>query len=451
MSNIIENAKSITIVPHAIQFPKLHGHMKLELTGCREKQVIEHDNMMTDALDKMFSFAGGIWGQSTKLLDALSPSVKTALGGIVLTDKTLEETALTVPGGTEVTACAAYGTVNGDSALTQGSYNQTESAWDSTNKKMTYVYDWATDKGNGTIAAAALTHVNMGKCGFGDAGLGQQSTKYDGSYLVSSITVPDGDECVLYADDTYIVTGKVSGNVLNLYRRYANITKLNPLFTNTFDSEYSAITKIEIQTDGLTTITPRCSHVSGENVYMINNTVVSPGGTLKLYKLSGITSDSPQIETINIVNNSEHYLQYNYGFEVYNGFIYIKGSKNYKNTLVEIEIANPANVNIYNNNFDNLYLNVKTIGNGKLYLFYNYGDEVVFDTVAKSFKCTKISIDYNYSQLSQGIVGFRQSTNGYKYIYKSVNLEYLATINNLESSVVKTADKTMKVTYTIQE
>ena len=28
---------------------------------------------------------------------------------------------------------------------------------------------------------------------------------------------------------------------------------------------------------------------------------------------------------------------------------------------------------------------------------------------------------------------------------------YLATINNLETSVIKTADKTMKITYTIQE
>ena len=29
--------------------------------------------------------------------------------------------------------------------------------------------------------------------------------------------------------------------------------------------------------------------------------------------------------------------------------------------------------------------------------------------------------------------------------------DYLATINNLDSPVVKTADKTMKVTYTLSE
>ena len=28
---------------------------------------------------------------------------------------------------------------------------------------------------------------------------------------------------------------------------------------------------------------------------------------------------------------------------------------------------------------------------------------------------------------------------------------YLATINNLSTSVIKTADKTMKITYTIEE
>lgn len=38
---------------------------------------------------------------------------------------------------------------------------------------MTYVYDWTTNQANGVIAAAALTHRDMGLCGFGDAGISE--------------------------------------------------------------------------------------------------------------------------------------------------------------------------------------------------------------------------------------------------------------------------------------
>ena len=40
-------------------------------------------------------------------------------------------------------------------------------------------------------------------------------------------------------------------------------------------------------------------------------------------------------------------------------------------------------------------------------------------------------------------------TAGYRSIYMLT--PYLATINNLQSAVVKTADKTMKITYTLTE
>ena len=47
------------------------------------------------------------------------------------------------------------------------------------------------------------------------------------------------------------------------------------------------------------------------------------------------------------------------------------------------------------------------------------------------------------------------SLGGYDAKHTRQNLflltPYLATINNLETSVIKTADKTMKITYTIQE
>ncbi|WLR42540.1 hypothetical protein LC087_17920 [Bacillus carboniphilus] len=51
-----------------------------------------------------------------------------------------------------------------------------------------------------------------------------------------------------------------------------------------------------------------------------------------------------------------------------------------------------------------------------------------------------------------GLTFGRKSYGGYK-LYKGLWLitPYLATINNLSNAVIKTADKTMKITYTLQE
>lgn len=51
--------------------------------------------------------------------------------------------------------------------------------------------------------------------------------------------------------------------------------------------------------------------------------------------------------------------------------------------------------------------------------------------------------------------GLRESmySSSYYHVYKELYLytPYLATINNLGTPVIKTADKTMKITYTITE
>ena len=45
----------------------------------------------------------------------------------------------------------------------------------------------------------------------------------------------------------------------------------------------------------------------------------------------------------------------------------------------------------------------------------------------------------------------KMTVNNYGRIYTTYLKNYLATISNLDKPVTKTADKTMKVTYTIQQ
>ena len=53
MESVLKN-----IYINKIQVPKIHGHVRLELRGCRETEVVEHDNHMTAAFEKMFSNNG---------------------------------------------------------------------------------------------------------------------------------------------------------------------------------------------------------------------------------------------------------------------------------------------------------------------------------------------------------------------------------------------------------
>ena len=99
MESVLKN-----IYINKIQVPKFRGHVRLELRGCRETEVIEHDNHMTAALEKMFS-NNGYYLNVGKVMDELCPTTEVAFGGIVLTDKEIPDDATTLPGGIENDEC----------------------------------------------------------------------------------------------------------------------------------------------------------------------------------------------------------------------------------------------------------------------------------------------------------------------------------------------------------
>lgn len=59
--------------------------------------------------------------------------------------------------------------------------------------------------------------------------------------------------------------------------------------------------------------------------------------------------------------------------------------------------------------------------------------------------------DEKFSEISTPVFQWRQFLFVWEPYYRSIYLltPFLATINNLSSAVVKTADKTMKITYTL--
>lgn len=450
MSNRLnDKIKTVNIVNHPLTVPKLHGHMRLELDSCRVHEVHEHDNMMTDFFERIFNNKG-IWIDSYDIYKSLSPSNEKAFGAIQLVDKSIPESAHTLPGGIEVTACAAYGYANNDIALTMGSYNTKESSFDSKSRKMTYVYDWTSNQGNGTIAAAALTNQIAGNCGYGDSAYELNATPASVTQAININHELSFTKELIYIDDTYMVFAETENNKLRLYRTYNNMKNMYPIFNQTND-EYTKYHITEFQTTDLKFnndkwANRRC-YTTEDGVYLINDMYIASGKTAIIYKVTNISSEEPQLEEITIKNNSDKRINTIYGIEEYNGYIYFL-SDDYK-YLIEVNIANQADTNAYYIytgyiSYINSEVNPRE---GKLYLSGNYGT-VIFDTVTKSVKLSRIKKYTKYIRnVGEHVIGCTSGSSKY-YI---VEPWYLATINNLDKSVVKTADKTMKVTYIIQE
>ena len=129
----------------------LKGTTTIELTDIHtgEKQVIKESNMITNALHNLFQPTfGHLSSEST--LRGYIPAYTSLLGGILLFDSHIDEDVnqLYAPAGATLTGCARYNTVNTSTGVILGSYNTTESKYDSANKKMQFVYDFNTSQGN---------------------------------------------------------------------------------------------------------------------------------------------------------------------------------------------------------------------------------------------------------------------------------------------------------------
>lgn len=442
MESILKN-----IYINKIQVPKFHGHVRLELRGCRETEVIEHDNHMTDALGKMFS-NNGYYLNVGKVMDELCPTTEVAFGGIVLTDKEIPDDATTLPGGIEATACGAFNVANADEALTQGSYNQKESVADWPSKKMTYVYDWTTNQGNGVIAAAALTHRDMGLCGFGDAGISELTNvkKYiDGDYSLCNAREPIDGITTFYIDSQYIYGGSLSANKFKVYKYASEISTFSPFNierNKTQDINKISYEQIDLEIDGLSTLSRTCN--DGRYIYFINKGITYKNKTLQVFKLD-ITNMTMQ--RIDITNNTQTNWYNDGGIDAYNEYIYISDSNK---KLYEINTKNPTDVHEYETKMDYIYLNKIANSNGKIYVTNN-NRIAIFDCITKSMKLSKLK-QYDSSRpyiINNGIN--KMTVNDSGRIYTTYLKNYLATISNLDKPVTKTADKTMKVTYTIQQ
>ena len=467
----------------------LKGTMKIELTDVhtgKTDTVIEH-NMITNALTEIFKPLGHLNNPST-MYSNIAPYYQKLLGGLLLFDNAIEENPnmLYAPANANMVGCAAYNAQNNTKGKMRGGYNQTESELNLSNRYMKFVYDFATSQANGTISCVCLTHVNGGYTSYGsddavlntsyplgvgfyDSPLQYVYTNYTGANTgdqYSGLTI--GTTEVLFLIDRvqdilYYFKIKNANNI-SIVKRRAYLQSISVL-----ENPYSQKALIEeIDLTELTTALPtqyfsynfdpndKCLYIFASASYQLN-----AGGTFVVTKINTTNWNITQYTMTNTANVQLTTNGMKFAF-AHRGYVYLR-SYNSPYDIYKFEIGNSANVTkIAKHGMSSLDVVPFWACNGRIYFIAcsssssNRHVYIVNDVTNECLKTENFEVYNNYYSccytpvLNEPMLFFCSiGNNTTSTFFTPAN--YLATINNLSEPVTKTADKTMKITYIIQE
>lgn len=471
----------------------LKGTTVIELTNVKtgETERYEEHNLITQALAEIHKPIGNLKRPTDLTTDGYEPAYLSVLGGIVLWDSTISEndSIITKPHGVNMVGCASCEEVNGTTSSRRGSYNETESylTTSSTERSMKFVYDFATNQANGTIKSISLTNWKTGWNGFGgnEGGVDWRVSRnqygtnmghnMDTSYWFNASVGTPGKVVLIDAEeDCFYQISSLTTSTLKIAKRRANIYQ-----RSVFQSAFHVHDLIETISVTLPTT------LSGVNTYFGNYdpktnllyVVVSPSASSVASKGAfyviavDMETRAATVHTMTNPLGSTMYASDEY-IVCYDGYLYYayQGVK----YIRKIALADSTYSSIYtswtiwsSNSFcflmnEMIYFYVyKSINSN------NYGAVAMLDPDAGTVEITgdtyypdrwttyrvrPIPIKghplhfyyfYTYDTNSTGVATTRAIV--------WLDTRYLATINNLSREIEKTSDKTMKITYTIQE
>lgn len=449
----------------------IKGKTEIVLTDVytgRSQKILEH-NMMTNALNEIFKQEGYMKDASIMYDSTFQPPYQKVLGGILLFDKSIPENVSTyfAPAGTNLTACGVYGVKNSTADTLRGDFNSDESVVDTNAHSVKYVYDFATSKGNGTIASVCLTSACGGYSSYG-------APAYGGNGQSASFFLNTGDRENMRGGDTGIIavdytndqvitfTPSTSGSYINaitIKKRRAHM-KTIPLIQSAKGTGTLISTKT-ISIDNIYYSSYSWNYDKTANAfYLVGSTSsssISSGGT---FRVIAISLDTLTAQTYNLANPLDEtaYMAY-----VYDGCVYITNGN--RDKVCRIRLADDSDfteISAVKNAFYSLPLAFTL--EGRIYVpsyqsgtNMNYLPFTIIDTATNTVRATQSSTNYTISEsnkrfvpvIGNNIMALNSSDSTYDRFCVPCN--YLATINNLSAPVKKTEAQTMKVIYTITE
>lgn len=424
----------------------MKGSAEIILTDVNsgKKEIIKEKNLVTNVLRDMANINVCGYSPISKLLP-----LKKALCGLFIIDKNLDENPdkYILPYDCNVIGHAGNGSNTLDPLA--GSYNETES--EELDNGYKFVWDFATHQANGNIKCLSLTSSLGGSIGFGTKDKyanNRQENWIEFSEYNAFLEIETDKNCIVYENKIYNFS--ISSDILTI-KEYSicmsEVTlnaKLVPILINTHtikldDSDYSVFfsyTKRYVYCIC-------CKKIDNKlkcYIYEIDLTTFTINRKINLdtwcATAEAQTSQSYILNWRGIIID-DYVFMFNYNhYTVDNKKIY------------RITLSNPNDIKLIQQEANRVVGDVFSPYNNRVFYMNGFieNDKQQYYNLNSGGQNTNEIINGIYNDLVY-VTTYDFGVKKNRYLVP--NVHYLATINNLATPIVKTADKTMKVIYTI--
>lgn len=426
----------------------MKGYAKIELTNIHtgEKEVVEKHNIVTNAIQDMLK-TYGVYSPAIFVNSQACAgfNITSCYGGLIAWDGTIEESKENYkfkPYGVNAGAHAAYQVVNSGTDALLGSYNASESKI--TDNSAKFVYDFATNQGNGTISCITLVSQLNGLLGFDSV----QIPPLSGVSIYRPYVNNTFNKMIPFPSESKLVN---VDKLVNIYKTPSiTITEYNALLTNTFSIFH-----------GTTPVKSAEVTLSASDLCDYSNPKLAEGKYCPIYydpntkTISVVlctdtsTVNEVTISTVNVLTHAVTKRKVNITSHNMNLLFAI----HYKNYLLYGSNMNKMYImNLTTGTVSPETVDLETFSSDRVQIYPLNDDEFIIFGNSTAYNIRKLinlkDIEQKTLAQNTSYPSYYQPTN-YSF-YPSSDL-YFGTINNLSSPVVKTADKTMKITYTLTE
>ena len=492
----------------------LHGSATIELTNADgSKEVIKHDNMITNAVNDLLKSQRGELATIMKHMENGESYAQALFGGILLFGETLDTDAnkYFLP-TTNIVGYASQDAYGGND-IARGSFNESEGGLQE-DGSYKFVWDFATSQANGKISAIALCPNVMGQIGASDSIVNSERKDFsekngvvapfntNGRMLNSSgstegianynffvmAVIGDIAYCIdkanVYYDGNYSDRYfKNNGNILKLYRFKLGA---NNISINNYCGMATYLDKIDVQfpsdfIDALYNYNseyPLAFWFNSKDKKLIvfpcyKKSDIEVNGTTKYIEIE--LANNNTVNTYTFTNNTggkilrggnnfDSYDEQSYTMFICNDYIVnfsIVGSENKMyvtkksdNTLVkEVKYSNSKGFGFSSTNtlyFTPVFCRDNILVFSHMIDIGNYY-YYILDMETGIIKKTNAKVLSNQCMVDIGEDSVFARTYTYMNYRLMMNPFVLTTKNNLDSPVTKTSSQTMKITYTLKE
>lgn len=443
---------------------KIHGETRIVLrnpiSGNILKDVTSENTFQTSVMAQAVRSLGGLCSPYYNDTVRNNEPWKTIVGGIFLFRDTINVGDLYMSAGNQMVGNGAWNITNAADPSELGTFNSQESSQSAS--AITQVYDFATNQANGRISCVCLTSQTGGYIGYGNMSGQTTPTKWvlNRNQDIKGLNPQFTGDNITYEGVNYRYDYKMRRMVRGNKEYFFILTTDNKLLVreytvptvraSVFDGMYKD-TVIDISSLHYTFMNSRAIQVSLDTngkfyITSRGERTITTGATEYIWEYDPVNKT---ISEITFVNPTED--MYMDTITVAEGILCIGANSKFwlfnlsTGTLLK-KYEQSGNTNV---------LSCVSRGNGLIAISSDYlGFELIYDKVSDTLLPSNGCWDrgdapqtgWYYDPFNNA---FAVSRKGSSMLCNHPC--YLATINNLNSPVTKTAAQTMKVTYTLTE